>query len=114
MALEWISGGTVAVEFASKSLNSLYFSLLQGIWQRTVRSGLDPPPHSLDCREIRLPCPENRRKSPQFLNFCSQTGPEKVSLSIPQASFRAFLSEGPTRSPVSATSLGERNAITNR
>jgi len=44
MALEWISGGTVAVEFASKSLNSLYFSLLQGIWQRMVRSGLDPPP----------------------------------------------------------------------
>jgi hypothetical protein len=29
------------------------------------------------------------------------TGPEKMSLSTPQASFRGFFSEGHTRSPVS-------------
>ena len=72
------------------------------------------PPCSLGCRENRLSCPENRRKSPQFLNFCSQTGPEKVSLSTLQASFRTFFSEGPPCSPVSTTLPGECNAITNR
>jgi hypothetical protein len=77
-------------------------------------SRLLSPPHSLDCREIRLPCSENRAKSPQFLNFCSQTGPEKVSRFTPLASFHALFSGGQTRSPVSTTPSGECNAITNR
>src|ERR1700687_2654802 len=63
------------------------------------------PPYSLDCREIRLPCSENRAKSLQFLNFCSETGPEKVSRFTPLASFHAFFSGGQTRSPVSNDSI---------
>ena len=35
------------------------------------------------------------------------TGPEKMSLSTPQASFRGFFSEEQARSPVSMTRSGE-------
>src|ERR1700704_2147532 len=57
------------------------------------------PPHSLDCREIRLRCSENPAKSPQFLNFCSQIGLEKVSRFTPLASFHAlFLWRADTQS----------------
>jgi len=46
--------------------------------------------------------------------FCFQTGPEKVLLSTPQASFRASLRAGQTRSPASTVPAGECIAITNR
>ena len=78
MALEWISGGTVAIEFAQKCLNSLYFSLLQGIWQRTVRSGLDPPPPSLNRRETLPYRCRNKRNTPEFLTTPRHTGLEKA------------------------------------
>jgi hypothetical protein len=58
---------------------------LEACWKLVPRVRIPlPPPCSLSCREIRLLCPENRRKSPQFLNFCSQTGPEKVSCLTPR------------------------------
>jgi hypothetical protein len=71
-------------------------------------------PHSLERREIRLDCSGNCRKSTQFRNYCSQTGPEKVFHSTPQATFRALFSGGHIGSPVSTTPPGECNAITNR
>ena len=64
MALEWHFGrNSMATVPAEIALISLYFSLLQGICQRTVRSGLDPPPASLSCRENRPS--QNSGKSPQ-------------------------------------------------
>src|SRR6266513_598146 len=104
---EWISGGTAAIEFAKILENSLYFSLLQGIWKRTVRSGLDPPPDSPSCREIRLHYRENRNRLPQFGDSCARTGPEKVSRRTPLTTFAAFFSGGQTLSPVSTTASGE-------
>jgi hypothetical protein len=58
--------------------NSLYFSLLAGNLAENSFAGLPPPPHSLECREIRLDSSENRGKLAQFRNYCSKTGPEKV------------------------------------
>lgn len=44
MALEWHFERSQWQLFRRKSLEiPCIFSLLQGIWQRTVRSGLDPP-----------------------------------------------------------------------
>jgi len=92
----------------------VFFPVSREFSRREVSARLRPPPCSLGCREIRLLCQENRKKSPQFLNFCSQTGPEKVSLSTLHRAFAPFFSAGQMRSPVSATPFGECQAITNR
>jgi hypothetical protein len=72
------------------------------------------PPDSLGCREIHLRCPENRGKLPRYFNSWPQIGPEKVSRCTPQASFSAVFSGRHMSSPVSTTTSGECNAITNR
>jgi hypothetical protein len=43
-------------------LNSLYFSLLQGIWQRGARSGLDPPPYFHETTKTIPPFRKSARK----------------------------------------------------
>jgi hypothetical protein len=51
---------------------------------------------------------------PQFRDSRSETGLEKESRSTPKVGFAAIFSEGRTGCPVSATPIGECNAITNR
>jgi hypothetical protein len=76
---------------------------------RGFESLLLPPPNSLGCREIRLPSSEICAKSQQFLNICSQTGPEKVScFTLSQVFMRFSLND---RHAVRFQRLRRANAI---
>src|ERR1700691_5246275 len=65
------------------------------------------PPHSLQCREIRLDSSKKCRKSAEFRDSCSETGLGKVSSSMPRRGFCGLLSGGHLSSPVSKTPFGE-------
>jgi hypothetical protein len=94
----------------------VFFPVSREFSRRRVSARLRAPPDSLKCREIApsfvQKSPENSA-IPQFRNNCLRSGLKKMALLTSQPRFLAFLSEGQIRSPVSATPLGEYNAITN-
>ena len=78
---------------------------LRGVLRSCVENS-NPLPlsHSLDRREIRLHCPENRRKSPQFLTFSLDWTGESVALNSSGELSSLFLWRAVTQSGFNASS----------